>query len=70
MVTRWNPDAIVFDSHQVYGTPSYWVLKLFKESSGAIFLNSILQTNYSTLAASVISWKSSIDGKSILRIKV
>jgi alpha-N-arabinofuranosidase len=70
MVTRWNPDAIVFDSHQVYGTPSYWVLKLFKESSGAIFLNSILQTNYSTLAASAISWKSSIDGKSVLRIKV
>jgi hypothetical protein len=46
------------------------VLKLFKESSGAIFLNSILQTNYSTLAASAISWKSSIDGKSVLRIKV
>ncbi|WJX25506.1 aspartate-semialdehyde dehydrogenase-like protein [Trifolium repens] len=67
---RWNPDAIVFDSHQVYGTPSYWVLKLFKESSGATFLNSILQNNYSTLAASAISWKSSIDGKSVLRIKI
>ncbi|XP_045790862.1 alpha-L-arabinofuranosidase 1-like isoform X1 [Trifolium pratense] len=67
---RWNPDAIVFDSHKVYGTPSYWVLKLFKESNGATFLNSILQTNSSTLAASAILWKSSIDGKSILRIKV
>ncbi|MFO0829141.1 MAG: alpha-L-arabinofuranosidase C-terminal domain-containing protein [Phycisphaerales bacterium] len=22
---RWNPDAIVFDNHRAYGTPSYWV---------------------------------------------
>lgn len=21
----WNPDAIVFNSWQSYGTPSYWV---------------------------------------------
>lgn len=67
---RWNPDAIVFDSHQVYGTPSYWLIKLFKESSGATFLNSTLETNSPTLAASAISWKSSVDGKSVLRIKV
>ncbi|XP_004489629.1 alpha-L-arabinofuranosidase 1-like isoform X2 [Cicer arietinum] len=67
---KWNPDAIVFNSHQVYGTPSYWVLSLFKESSGATFLNSTLQTNSPTLAASAISWKDSINGKSILRIKV
>jgi len=39
MVIRWNPDAIVFDSHQVYGTPSYWLIKLFKKSSGATFLD-------------------------------
>lgn len=69
-MVRWNPDAIVFNSHQVYGTPSYWVLSLFKESSGATFLNSTLQTNSPTLAASAISWKDSINGKSILRIKV
>lgn len=66
----WTPDAIVFDSYQVYGTPSYWLIKLFKESSGATFLNSTLQTNSSTLAASAISWKSPVDGKSVLRIKV
>jgi alpha-N-arabinofuranosidase len=71
VITRWNPDAIVFNSHQVYGTPSYWVLKLFKESSGATILNSVLQTDSTTLiTASAISWKSSIDGKSVLRIKV
>ncbi|WJX25498.1 aspartate-semialdehyde dehydrogenase-like protein [Trifolium repens] len=68
---RWNPDAIVFNSHQVYGTPSYWLLKLFKESSGATILNSVLQTDSTTLiTASAISWKSSIDGKSVLRIKI
>ncbi|GAU49171.1 hypothetical protein TSUD_138970 [Trifolium subterraneum] len=67
----WNPDAIVFDSHQVYGTPSYWVIKLFKESSGSTLLNSNLQTSSPILlAASAISWKNSVDGKSTLRIKV
>jgi hypothetical protein len=70
MVIRWTPDAIVFDSHQVYGTPSYWLIKLFKESSGAIFLNSTLQTNSPSLDVSAISWKSSAYGKSVLRIKV
>ncbi|KAJ1397021.1 Glycosyl hydrolase, all-beta [Sesbania bispinosa] len=67
---KWNPDAIVFDSHQVYGTPSYWVLKLFRESSGATFLNSTLQTESPKLAASAISWKRSLDNKYFLRIKV
>eukprot|EP00249_Psilotum_nudum_P011384 c23140_g1_i1 orf=470-2455(+) len=33
---RWNPDAIVFDSWQSYGTPSYWVQHFFKHSSGAV----------------------------------
>lgn len=28
---RWNPDAIVFDSARSYGTPSYYVQKLFSE---------------------------------------
>lgn len=68
MVIRWIPNAIVFDSYQAYGTPSYWVLKLFRESSGATVLNSTLQTNSSTLAASAISWI--VDGKPVLRIKV
>ncbi|KAG6549463.1 hypothetical protein Mapa_008999 [Marchantia paleacea] len=35
---RWNPDAIVFNSWQQYGTPSYWVQTLFKHSSGAKLL--------------------------------
>ncbi len=26
---KWNPDLICFNSHQVYGTPSYWAQWLF-----------------------------------------
>ncbi|KAH6557944.1 hypothetical protein KP509_1Z085100 [Ceratopteris richardii] len=39
---RWNPDAIVFDSWRSYGTPSYWVQTLFKNSSGASLLPSFI----------------------------
>lgn len=68
---RWNPDAIVFDSSKVYGTPSYWVQQFFTESSGATLLKSTLQTNsYASLLASVISFKSSEDDETYLRIKV
>jgi alpha-N-arabinofuranosidase len=68
---RWNPDAIVFDSSQLYGTPSYWVQRFFSESSGANVLNTALQTNTSkSLVASAITWKDSNDSKNYLRIKV
>ncbi|XP_017416714.1 alpha-L-arabinofuranosidase 1 [Vigna angularis] len=68
---KWVPDAIVFDSYQLYGTPSYWVQKLFVESSGATFLPSTLNTNSSNqLIASTISWKNSTDNKNYIRIKV
>ncbi|KAE8125091.1 hypothetical protein FH972_019926 [Carpinus fangiana] len=66
---RWNPDAIVFNSSQLYGTPSYWVQLFFAESSAANVLNTKLQANTS-LVASAITWKSSIDSKNYLRIKV
>nr|ABV32544.1 alpha-L-arabinofuranosidase protein [Prunus persica] len=68
---RWNPDAIVFNSSHLYGTPSYWVQCLFNESSGATIFNATLQTNLSTsLLASAISWKNSENGNSYLRIKI
>ena len=34
----WNPDAIVFDSSRAYGTPSYWVQRLFSENRGTVVL--------------------------------
>ncbi|KAJ1392385.1 Glycosyl hydrolase, all-beta [Sesbania bispinosa] len=67
---KWTPDAIVFDSHQHYGTPSYWLQQIFTESSGATLLNSTLQTSSSTIVASAIEFNSSQDGKNYLRVKV
>ncbi|GFQ02647.1 alpha-l-arabinofuranosidase 1 [Phtheirospermum japonicum] len=67
----WNPDAIVFDSSQMYGTPSYWMQHFFRESNGATLLNSTLQSNPSTsLIASAITWKDTDNNKEHLRIKV
>jgi len=53
-----------------YGTPSYWVLKFFRESSGATLLDAKLQTNSSSLVASAITWTNSVDGETYLKIKV
>ncbi|KAJ6749556.1 hypothetical protein OIU85_000218 [Salix viminalis] len=64
---RWNPDAIVFNSSKHRGTLSYWVQKLFRESSGATLLDAKLQTNSSTLVASAITWQNS-DGETCLKI--
>ena len=67
---RWTPVAIVFDSHQHYGTPSYWVQHLFTTSSGATLLNTTLQTSTDSLVASAIEYTNPKDKKNYLRIKV
>ncbi|XP_002987233.2 alpha-L-arabinofuranosidase 1 [Selaginella moellendorffii] len=53
---RWNPDSIVYDSWQSYGTPSYWVQKFFKLSSGATLLPSNItgSTNVNSVVTSAI----------------
>ncbi|KAF3327213.1 alpha-L-arabinofuranosidase 1-like protein [Carex littledalei] len=66
---RWTPDAIVFNSANMYGTPSYWMQQYFRESSGAIFNPTSIQSDSSSLAASAITWKSS-DNSSYLKIKI
>ncbi|XP_073014704.1 alpha-L-arabinofuranosidase 1-like [Primulina eburnea] len=67
----FNPDAIVFDSSEAYGTPSYWMQHFFKESNGAILLDSKLQADPSTsIVTSAISWNDSDKNKSYVRIKV
>ncbi|XLS62051.1 hypothetical protein HN51_016279 [Arachis hypogaea] len=66
----WIPDAIAFNSHESYGTPSYWVQQLFSESSGAIYLKSTLQTSSNSIVASAIGYRSSQDSKTYLRVKV
>ena len=66
--TRWNPDAIVFNTWQHYGTPSYWMQTLFRESSGAMVHPITINSRYSGyLASSAITWQDS--GNSFLRVK-
>ncbi|KAF2540613.1 hypothetical protein F2Q68_00032979 [Brassica cretica] len=64
---RWNPDAIVFNSSHLYGTPSYWVQRFFAESSGSTLLTSTLKGNSSSLVASAITWKN--NEQDYIRIK-
>ncbi|CAJ2660392.1 unnamed protein product [Trifolium pratense] len=66
----WKPYAIVFNSYQNYGTPSYWLQQLFIESSGATLLNSTLQNSSTSIVASVIQYKNSQDGNNYVRVKV
>jgi alpha-L-arabinofuranosidase len=40
---QWNPDAIQFDNSRVYGTPSYYVQKMFAEARGDVVLGLDLQ---------------------------
>ncbi|GMH20234.1 hypothetical protein Nepgr_022075 [Nepenthes gracilis] len=68
---RWNPDAIVFNSSQVYGTPSYWMQRFFTQSSGATLLSSSFLTNSSSsLVASAISWQDLQNNSSYITIKI
>ncbi|KAK2970840.1 hypothetical protein RJ640_016636 [Escallonia rubra] len=67
----WVTDAIIFNSYQLYGIPSYWMQYFFIESNGATLLNSTLQANSSTsLIASAITWQNTEDNKDYLRVKV
>ncbi|KAE9608844.1 hypothetical protein Lal_00020107 [Lupinus albus] len=68
---RWIPDAIVFDSYQNYGTPSYWVQRYFTDSSGAILLPTTLNTNSpNSLIASAIYLKGYKHNQNYIIIKV
>lgn len=68
---RFRPDAIVFDSYQAYGTPSYWMQQFFSMSNGATLLDSTHQTDSSTsLMASAIWFQNPVDTKNYLRVKV
>uniref|UniRef100_A0A0E0KNK6 non-reducing end alpha-L-arabinofuranosidase n=1 Tax=Oryza punctata TaxID=4537 RepID=A0A0E0KNK6_ORYPU len=65
----WNPAAIVFNSWKQYGSPSYWMQTIFRESSGAVLHPVTINSMYSnSLAASAITWKTS--SSSFLRVKI
>ncbi|XP_066161899.1 alpha-L-arabinofuranosidase 1 isoform X2 [Oryza sativa Japonica Group] len=65
----WNPDAIVFNSWQQYGTPSYWMQTYFRESSGSVIHPVTISSSYfDLLAASAITWQDNED--IFLRVKI
>lgn len=41
---KWNPDLINFDSSRVYGTPSYYVQKLFAENRPDVILRTSVES--------------------------
>jgi alpha-L-arabinofuranosidase len=45
---KWNPDLINFDSSRVYGTPSYYVQKLFAENLGDVVLPARVKADLAT----------------------
>ncbi|EEC67599.1 hypothetical protein OsI_34968 [Oryza sativa Indica Group] len=65
----WNPDAIVFNSWQQYGTPSYLMQTYFRESSGSVIHPVTISSSYfDLLAASAITWQDNED--IFLRVKI
>jgi alpha-L-arabinofuranosidase len=38
----WSPDLINYDTHRAYGTPSYYVQKLFSENRGDLVLSVVV----------------------------
>ena len=52
---KWNPDAIVYDNYRSYGTPSYYVQKLFRTNQGGTVLPTTLQTAQTSASAPAVS---------------
>eukprot|EP00249_Psilotum_nudum_P010733 c22727_g1_i1 orf=304-2277(-) len=81
---RFTPDAIVFNSWQHYGTPSYWVQHFFKDSSGAtllpidtkgenissLFVVSALKTHDRSTYSDWLVVKAVNFGKDLLRLQI
>lgn len=44
--TVWDPNLIYFDGTRVYGTPSYYVQKLFGENRGEFVVDSKVEADY------------------------
>lgn len=43
---QWQPDLIWFDNDSVYGTPSYYVQKLFGENVGDVLVETLVDETY------------------------
>jgi alpha-L-arabinofuranosidase len=69
---QWHPDLIYYDGSRVFGTPSYYVQKLFSENRGdAVLPSSVTVTSNSTGALAhgaigVGSWNTSVQYTNIV----
>lgn len=53
--TQWGPDLIWFDDATCYGTPNFYVQKMFREYTGTITLHSELEKGEENLVFHVVS---------------
>lgn len=44
--TAWEPDLIIFNNHESYGIPSYYMLKMFAENRGSYVCDHTIITDY------------------------
>jgi alpha-L-arabinofuranosidase len=51
----WNPDAIVYNASSAYGTPSYYVQKMFASNLGDVILPTTLRNLNHTVPSSVVN---------------
>jgi alpha-L-arabinofuranosidase len=67
---RWNPDMIGFDSAGCYGTPSYYVQKMFSRNRGDVVLPSALTCKRAvapalTGAIGLATWRTQAEFKDV-----
>jgi len=67
---KWNPDMINFNSDTAYGTPSYYVQKMFANNTGSVTIPVVdsLNTKITPVTGSVglASWSTQVDYSNVL----
>lgn len=64
--TQWSPNMIWFDNTTVYGSPDYYVQKMYAENNGTYTIeNSVISTEEKTCSVGVGTWSTSAKFKNI-----
>ncbi len=68
--TQWTPDLIFFDNTRVFGTPSYYVQKLFSECKGTEYLSSKIDDKQTLIAkpagkVGLSTWRTAAEFKDV-----
>ena len=51
--TQWKPDMIWFNDNQVFGSPSYYVQKMYMQNNGSYTLKDTVTDNYDKIYKTV-----------------